>query len=196
MLFYPEIFQSCYWWGKKKKTTTWDGGIFNKGRTNPTKSHFLHCNCHWKREKNATKMYILVVFKNKNLCNIVINTDIILIICKVFYSVIGFKTMLLCLPVRYCTYRRGGMEGVCHWLVLTGCHMLLSASISLLLTVCMWLNVHTVGQCAPVSLQCIAEMSTFRSLSGIFAPLIDQISPFFCFTSLRVQVIHLYLHVT
>lgn len=49
-------------------------------------------------------MYILVVSKNKqkkNLCNIVINIDII--ICKVFYSVIGFKAMFLCLPVKYCT---------------------------------------------------------------------------------------------
>lgn len=49
-------------------------------------------------------MYILVVFKKTNLCNIVINIDIIMIICKVFYSVIGFKAMFLCLPVRYCTY--------------------------------------------------------------------------------------------
>lgn len=49
-------------------------------------------------------MYILVVFKKKqNLCNIVINNDIIMITCKVFYSVIGFKAMFLCLPVRYCT---------------------------------------------------------------------------------------------
>lgn len=54
-------------------------------------------------KRKQTKMYILVVFKNKNLCNIVINIDIIMIICKVFYSVIGFKAMFLSLPVRYCT---------------------------------------------------------------------------------------------
>lgn len=120
-------------------------------------------------------MYILVVSKNKqkkNLCNIVINIDII--ICKVFYSVIGFKAMFLCLPVKYCKQTLGevgwvwdgcGREGslnrlACHWLVwkrvnsnLTGCHLLLSAVISLLLWVCIRHYVYTVGQSTLASLQ-------------------------------------------
>lgn len=108
----------------------------------------------------------------KNLCNIVINIDII--ICKVFYSVIGFKAMFLCLPVKYCKQTLGevgwvwdgcGREGslnrlACHWLVwkrvnsnLTGCHLLLSAVISLLLWVCIRHYVYTVGQSTLASLQ-------------------------------------------
>ena len=98
-------------------------------------------------------MYILVVFKNQTFVILLLILTVIMIICKVFYSVIGFKAMFLCLPVRYCKYTLGGREGggtllgntpLTGWWKkkkgtssnLTGHHQLLSMVISLFYSVC------------------------------------------------------------
>lgn len=65
--------------------------------------------------------------------------------------------------------------GDSHWLVFDWMSYATVSKHLTTLTVCIWLDVHTVGQSAFVSLPCIAETCILGVCQVKYAPIIDQI---------------------